>query len=578
MIVFNANYKFYDGTLQTVPAPCDAATPNVDWWYDKLSKNASNYKRIGYRVVALPPPTKAQGGQANNADGYGLTDPFDLGNKNQCFSVNTRFGTLEQLRRLVAINNANGLETYIDYVFHQRDGGKNEVYQFPSATGKTNGRWPLTPDSFKPADPVFNTEGNFAFGDMCAYVNSLPMGYMADNAVGNLDWMVRTLGVTGMRLDDVKGSNSAFVERLATARTMGKLFKYAECFDGNPANLNAWVESVGYSCSAIDFTMHWALKSVCDLGGDASQLLGYNAGYFKTNPFKALTYVESPDTDNSPGEQIAFSKGLAYWFLLTSEGMPQVYYRDWSNDPHCYNLAPLINNLSWIHENLAFGTTTARYGDHSVACFERTGNPGLLTAGNWDTYNRRTITVQTDFGSNVQLHDYTGHAGDVWTDWEGKVTITIPPNAYGDGKSYVCYSRPGYTQPFSLEKRSTTQEFFGAVDLDVGPAKGGGVVTAGRIWCDANTKISINPGDTATGLTIGILNADGMPVSLSSSLEAETARRGFYTLTVGAPSSVTEQAFYFAATYTGTQDLHDSEAVKTATPAFALTHEKEVQQ
>lgn len=562
MVIFNANYKFYSGTLQTVPAPCDAATPNVDWWFDHLAKNASNYKRIGYGTVALPPPAKAQGGQANNADGYGLYDAFDLGNKDQCYAVNTRFGTLEQLRRLVAINNANGLETYIDYVFHQRDGGKNQTYQFKSATGSSNGRWPLTPDSFKPADPVFNTEGNFAFGDMCAYVDSLPKGYMADNAVGNLDWIVRTLGVTGMRLDDVKGSNSSFVKRLATARTMGKLFKYAECFDGNPANLNAWVESVGYSCSAIDFTMHWALKSVCDLGGDASQLLGYNAGYFRTNPFKALTYVESPDTDNSPGEQIAFSKGLAYWFLLTSEGQPEVYYRDWSSDPHCYNLARLINNLVWIHENLAFGKTISRYGDHAIACLERSGYPGLLTAGNWDTYNRRTITVQTEFGGNVQLHDYAGHAEDAWTDSSGKVTITIPPNAYGNGQSYVCYSRPGYTQAFGLGQRDTTQEFFGDEDLDIGPAVGSSVVRAARIWCDANTKIAIKPGVSAKGLTIGILNPAGILVSLSEDLEAVAARRGFYTLTVSADATVTQQPFDFAVTYTGTQDLHDSETAQ----------------
>jgi alpha-amylase len=305
--------------------------------------------------------------------------------------------------------------------------------------------------------------------------------------------------------------------------------------------------------------MHWALKSVCDQGGDASQLLGYNGGYFKTNPFKALTYVESPDTDNSPGQQIAFSKGLCYWFLLTSEGQPEIYYRDWSNDKNCYDLGPIINNPIWIHENLAFGTTTARYGDHSVACFERTGYPGLLTAGNWDTYNNRTITVQTNFGANVLLHDYTGHAPDVWTDYQGRVTITVPCNAYGNGKGFVAYSRPGYTQAFGLQKKTTTQEFFGADDLDIGAAIGGATVKAGRIWCDANTKIEFKPGPSFTGLTFGILNQDGLPVSLSAEYVAEATRRGFYTLAVLADATITRQPYDFAVTYTGTQDLHDSE-------------------
>jgi len=77
----------------------------------------------------------------------------------------------------------------------------------------------------------------------------------------------------------------------------------------------------------------------------------------------------------------------------------------------------------------------------NVFAYERLGAPNLLVGLNNDPNNAKTITVATAFGSNVSLHDYTGHSPDVVTDGSGSVTITIPRNQ--NGASYVCYSRQG---------------------------------------------------------------------------------------------------------------------------------------
>jgi len=66
----------------------------------------------------------------------------------------------------------------------------------------------------------------------------------------------------------------------------------------------------------------------------------------------------------------------------------------------------------------------------------------------------RPLTVQTDFGANVHLHDYTGHADDQWTDAQGHVTIWLPPN--DDGHGYVCYSLAGLDRANEVGWRSTT--------------------------------------------------------------------------------------------------------------------------
>src|SRR5262245_12338316 len=116
--------------------------------------------------MLLPPVLKT------SADGYGAYDDYDIGGKDQFFSVPTRFGTREQLQRLCAILHANELDPYLDTVMHQRIGGRAGVYRYRGADGKTmNDRFPKDPGCFfgtakgwRPRDPVYVTEADFGFG------------------------------------------------------------------------------------------------------------------------------------------------------------------------------------------------------------------------------------------------------------------------------------------------------------------------------------------------------------------------------------------------------------------------------
>lgn len=538
--------------------------------YNQIAQKVQGLSKDGFSVIQFPPSCKTQSGAANDADGYGKFDDYDIGSKNQFYSIPTFFGSSDELRRAVAITHACGRQAYTDIVLHQYDGGNNGTYEYLGADGKTkNGRFPKTPTcwwsgesaDYVPVDPVFDSNGNFPFGNGAAYVNCIPKGYMSSNAILSGDWLLRTTGFDGFRVDDTKGMNVGFIRDYLTTRAMASRFAYGECFVGDPAELNAWVWNSGMNgrASTLDFTIHWHLQTVCDNNGNASDLISGDCAYFKVDPIHSVTFTDNADTDATDGQQIIANKGLAYWFILTSEGYPQVYYKDYSSDPGCYGLSKIINNLVWIHENLAFGTTTPRYGDSRAIVYERTGYPGLLCCGNWDTWNKKPLTVQTNFGPNVQLHDYTGHHPDIWTDSQGRASFTIPSNAYSNGVSFLCFSRVGYAQAFSLPKRSTTQTFFGAVDLDIGQATGSSTLNVARIWCDAGTSITLNPEGDSTGLTLGILNADGNQMTISENLKAEAARRGYYTLTVAADAAIPTKDFTFQATYTATQDLLDSE-------------------
>jgi alpha-amylase len=234
--------------------------------------------------------------------------------------------------------------------------------------------------------------------------------------------MFRTTGADGARFDDVKGTWAPFVHEFMTYRTMNSKFFYSEFFDGDPATLNWWSTTPPMSGRSLveDFTLHWALQAACN--GYSARPLN-SAGYTTWRPDLACTFVDNPDTDTSAGQQIISNKLRAYAFLLSIEGYPFVYAKDYfpsSVWPGAYGLQPWIDNLVWVHEHLANGGTITQHLDDKVIVVNRTGPPGLLTALNFDTNNATPITCPTAFGAHVQLHDYTGHHEDIWTDADGR--------------------------------------------------------------------------------------------------------------------------------------------------------------
>ncbi len=570
-----------NGNKITVPAP--STTPGAPWLWDFLAKEAPALRRVGFSALQLPPAGKAQGGAGDGCDGYGVFDPRDLGSKPQQGSTPTRYGSVQSLRRLIACAHAVGLDVYLDLVLHQLDGenGGPGVFKYVGADGRSlNGRGPMNPGCFRgvppanrPDDAVPVPADDFEFGREKVYQNCEPKGYTIADALDYGDWLFRTTDADGMRFDDTKGTWAPFVSEFMRSRTMAGKFAYSEYFDGDPNNINWWVTSPPMSSRSLaeDFTLHFALQAACD-GGNAQVLNG--AGYAALNPFLSCTFVDNPDTDTSAGEAIISSKLLAYAFILSTAGYPFVYGKDYfpgSVWPGAYGLKPWIDNLIWIHENLASGGTVTRYLDPKVIVLNRTGGPGLLSALNFDTFNRREITCSTSFEPHTQLHDYTGHHPDIQVDGEGKATFTIPSNAFQNGQSYLCFSRAGSGQPIPLNKRSTTQVFFGAADLDILPALNG-QVDVGRIWCADKSDIDVSflPSEKTWGphaqITLEVLSPAGKTLGSQNwtrpshtpagNLRVQAAGNGWHALRLTSANLPAEgTAFELTVTYTATQEI-----------------------
>ena len=545
--------------------------PGFDW----IAENARELKQAGFTAVMYPPVCKTQSGHFPTGDGYGVFDQYDLGSKAQCGSTETRFGSRERLQRSVAVAHACGLDVYVDVVMHQLIGGNNGTYQYLGADGHTkNGRFPKHPGCFRgdpprrPEDPVPSPKDDFAFGDEFVYVHCQPPGYTAKGMVSFGDWLTRSLDIQGYRFDDTKGTAVSFVHQWLTSAAMSNRFCVSEYFDGNPDTLKWWVHDSGMDgrSAVFDFTLHWALQKMCDQPGfDMRDMNG--AGYAARDPFHAVTFVDNPDTDLSFGEPIIGNKLLAYAFILTTEGYPFVYHKDYAESPGCYGLKKWIDNLVWIHEKLANGTTVTRWNEAKNIVLERLGWPGLLTAISTDVWSARTVTCQTAFGAHVQLHDYTGRHPDIWTDGNGRATFTIPSNAFSRGQSYLCFSRNGQQGGIGLAERSTSQVFWGAEDLDIAPVPTNGTVQAGRIWCAAHKPVRAalhfsahHP--AAARLSLSIVGPDGESIGShtfgagdATPLHVTPTKSGWHTLHIAGQGLTAAAPYQLEVTYTAPPHL-----------------------
>ncbi len=565
---------FYRRGTGGVPSPADgdARTP---WWWDHLAAQARALREVGFSAVWIPPPLKGASGTLSV--GYDVFDDYDLGGKDQKGAVPTRYGTREQLARCVATMRACGLDVYVDIVANQRSGGDDFRYRYRDAAGGDGGRFPKDRDHFHPNVPqdpgVFGGPRlrELSFGDDLAIIHGRPPpGYVLQSLLAAAAWMTRALDLQGFRFDNAKGVSTEYVARMLRTAPMAGKFSVGEFFDGDVNLLRAWIGAVGRRSAAFDFPLRFTLARMCNQPGgfDMGGLLDH-PGLAGSDPLQAVTFVENHDTDVRPElSPIIINKLLAYAYILTSAGYPCVFYRDYSTDPGCYGLKPAIDNLVWVHENLADGPTQERWKEVGLFAYERLGGPHLLTALNKDDWQSRVITVDTGFGANTPLHDYTGHSPDVWTNWRGQATITVPRNQGGAG--YVCYSRHGFGRAFEIHEQAVTQELEGAADLDIPPANADAPTVAGRISVQKGKRITV----AMRALDVTHFTADAhVEVSLADpeggtiathkftrahepAFEVTAETRGWHTLTVraqGTPAANRTPAFTLAVTYVAPQ-------------------------
>lgn len=95
--------------------PVDAVNKNGTWW-DNLKNKSTILKNAGIKGLWVPSPAKGNFGISDM--GYGIFDPYDLGNYNQKGSVETRFGSRTELEQMISTLHTDGIDVYADIVLN----------------------------------------------------------------------------------------------------------------------------------------------------------------------------------------------------------------------------------------------------------------------------------------------------------------------------------------------------------------------------------------------------------------------------------------------------------------------------
>lgn len=390
--------------------------PSGGTWWNTVKGKIAAWDAAGISAIWLPPASKADNGAYSM--GYDPFDYFDLGEYNQKGSTETRFGSKSELVSLINTAHNHNIDVYADIVINHNSGGASEYNPYTGGNTYTDfnpasGKFYRSYSDFYPNNYANNDEGSFGGFPDLSHQTPYVQDWLWNRSDGVAKYYKNTIGFDGWRFDYVKGYGGWVVKDWENA--VGG-FAVGEYFDGNAQKLQDWVNSTNRTASAFDFSCYYAMHDAFD-NNDLTKL--GNDMLWKRDPYKAVTFVANHDTD------IIWDKMHAYAYIMTHEGYPTIFYRDYEE----WLDKNKLNNLIWIHRNLATGNTSILYTDNDEYIARRNGSPGLIVYLN-DSNNWVERWVPTNWTSK-SIKDYTGNS--TWepvTQSDTWVKIQCPPNSY----------------------------------------------------------------------------------------------------------------------------------------------------
>ena len=398
-------------------------------WWNFVATRLDELAQAGFTALWLPPASKGA-----NIDGmsmgYDVYDYYDLGTHDQKGSVKTWFGSEEELRRLIHAVHGRNMKVYADLVLNHNNGAdeqeRNPIIdqdRWTRFTPKSNiftRDWTcFNPSPYPDSDPG-------AFGTMPDLCHTNPR--VMTGILNHAKWMVEEIGFDGFRYDFVKGFGGWIVRAIHDrqyTRSGNKvdIFGVGECWGGDDY-IDTWLDSVNKwaenRVGAFDFPLRYRLKDLCDKPGFSLRTLADGGVLMRERPFEAITFVDNHDFRDGETPEVINDKMLAYAVILTHEGYPCVYWKDYFK----YGLGGPgepsgIERLVQVHESHAGGGTNILYADDLFYAMERTGSgtqPGLLFALN-------------NSGGVIRQRVKSGFAGTTLKPlaWRAKDSIYNPP-------------------------------------------------------------------------------------------------------------------------------------------------------
>ena len=322
-------------------------------WYRRVTELAPRLAECGFTIIWLPPPT-----QSVSDEGYMPGDLYDL---------NSKYGTVEDLRECVATLHSHGIKCLGDAVLNHR------CAQFQGPEGLWNqygGKLNWDARAIVCDDPHFGGRGNQSSGDFFHAAPNIDhsQDFVQRDIAEWMQWLQTEVGYDGWRLDYVRGFSGVHVKKYMEATNVH--FGVGEYWDtlaydydtpnhdqnDHRKRIIKWIDDAGGTSGAFDVTTKGIMHAVferqeywrlCDSEGRPPGVVGLW-------PSRAVTFIENHDTGSTQGHW-RFPEGFetqGYVYILTHPGTPTVFW-DHLFEWHDKSLGDTIVRLMEIRK--AFG-------------------------------------------------------------------------------------------------------------------------------------------------------------------------------------------------------------------------------
>ncbi len=430
-------------------------------WYKTMADKSAELQRIkggwGIDRIWFPAPQKSHSGI--HSMGYDPYDYYDLGQYYQKGTTPTRFGTQDDLRSTIALYQSKGIACMADIVLNHRVGGEaefnsnlNGATTWTDFSGVASGKCTWRYDHFHPSSHAESDAGPFAdFPDVC-HVTGSQKGGAGDDLVQWGKWLREPANAGfdgGWRLDYVKGVNPSYVREFI--KGTGDAYSILECWEDNIPSVEKYLNQ-SECAAAFDFPAFYTMAQVFNHGADIGQLVDPAKVFAAKNPAQAVTFVANHDTDKDAHvESIVDNTMLAYAFILTYQGYPCIFWKDYFN----YGLAEAggqpgngIKSLVWARGALAGGhpdIQLLKTDDDDLLIYGTLKGsrsaPGYVVAINNHPHEARCAQIITR-NRYLWEKDLTCHAWYSYVDGQnrqpdkircnnvGNVILEVPPRGY----------------------------------------------------------------------------------------------------------------------------------------------------
>ena len=448
-------------------------------YYKDMLLKLDELKEIGVTAIWLPPVYKATG---TNDTGYGTYDLFDLGEFDQKGDIRTKYGTKEELKKLISEIHKREMNVYADIVLNHK-AGADRAEKFMAVMVDENDR---TRDISEPkeieawtgfdfpgrGDKYSDFKWNYNHFTGVDYDNlsettgiyriigeNKGWGLGVSNEHGNFDylmfsdidlshpdvveelkkwaiWFIDELDLDGFRMDAVKHMDAVFIEDFINhviAEKGEDFYVLGEYWVNDVGENHGFLDDIGYQSDLFDVALHFNLYTASKMASEYDLRQIFDNTIVKTHPLLAVTFVDNHDSQY--GESLESS--IEPWFkesayaliLLRKEGYPCVFYGDYygTGGPHSQpGFKEKIDVLAKVRRDFAYG----KQDDY----FESESSIGWVRHGDEEHPNKCAVIISIGDMNTIRMFIGEEHSGKIYADCTGnnEGKVTIDDEGFGD--------------------------------------------------------------------------------------------------------------------------------------------------